>query len=230
MDKNNYNYDKIITIPNIITAGRIVASAAIFGFILGSGITVSLPLAGLTALVGATDLLDGYLARNKGMSSKLGKTLDPIADKFFNWGLGFTLMATGAMPLWPLLIAGRDAVVAGVYYHLQKNGTNLHPTMPAKAKMLFQSVGTVSTLAFGFGTEGLALIAPIFMGAAVATSIPEAVAIKKEFFDKKEELKPFVPAVAEDKEIISYEKEKINEESKVIEKNKVLIKKKTRGR
>lgn len=236
--KKNDNEDKIFTIPNIITMGRIAASAAIFTFILASGTTLSIPLAALTAAVGSTDFLDGYIARSRNMSSKLGKLLDPIADKFYNWGLGFTLMATGAMPLWPLLIAGRDLSVASFYYYQkEKNGRDdLGPTLPAKVKMLLQSVGTVSTLAFGFGTQGLSLIAPVSMGAAIACTIPEVAAIKKKYFSKKKEVNEnkytFVPSIDEDKDTLSKNKEQINknnlENSKI--KNKVLSKKKTRGK
>ena len=120
------------------------------------------------------------------MSSQLGGILDPIADKIYNWGIGITLMATGIMPLWPLIIAARDVAVFTVSsYNFKKNGIEMKPTIPAKLKMLFQSVGVISTLAFGFGTKGLSLIAPLSMGAAISTIGPEIYCIKKKFFNKK---------------------------------------------
>lgn len=184
-DSHEENYYKKLTIPNVLTVFRMIASVALCGYIAAFGITSPLLITLATIGIGATDAIDGHLARNYGMSSQLGSILDPIADKVFNWGLGITLMATGIMPLWPLLIAARDAsVFAFNSYQFKKNGRELFPTIPAKLKMVFQSAGVVSTLAFGFGSSGLSLIAPICMGAAIATVVPEVICIKKKYFSK----------------------------------------------
>lgn len=197
--------EKFLNLPNTITSLRILASLGLFTFVALSGITVSIPLAITTGVVGLTDALDGYLARKNKSETKLGKILDPIADKVYNWGLAFTLMAMGAMPLWPALIAARDIAVAGTYYHLKvnKKKENLRPTKFAKLKMGLQSIGLVSSLAFGFGTSGLSLIAPIAMGGALATALPEAKEIKKKYFSDKKEDKEEVklsPPIEEIKE------------------------------
>ena len=181
------NYYKKLTIPNVLTVFRIVSSAALCGYIATFGITSPLWITLATIGIGATDAIDGHLARNCGMSSQLGSILDPIADKIFNWGIGITLMATGIMPLWPLLISVRDIAMFGLAsYEFKKNGKELLPTIPAKLKMALQSAGLVSTLAFGFGTSGLSLIAPICMGGAIATVIPEIYCIKKKYYSKKD--------------------------------------------
>jgi len=186
-DLHEESYYKKLTIPNILTGFRMVSSIALCGYIAAYGITSPLLITLATLGIGATDALDGYLARNCGMASQLGSVLDPIADKVYNWGLGITLMATGIMPLWPLLISVRDlSVFALTSYQYKKNGKEMKPTLPAKAKMFLQSAGLVSTLAFGFGASGLSLIAPICMGAAVATAIPEIFCIKKKYFSKEE--------------------------------------------
>lgn len=178
-------YDKKLTIPNVLTVFRMISSVALFGYIAKFGITSPLLITLATLGIGATDAVDGYLARNYGMASRLGSILDPIADKIYNWGLGITLMATGIMPLWPLTIAARDAIVFGVStYQFKKNSLEMKPTIPAKLKMALQSAGTISTIAFGFGDSGLSLIAPICMVGAIATVIPEVICIKKKYFNK----------------------------------------------
>lgn len=184
-DNHEESYYKKLTIPNILTVFRMISSVALCGYIAAFGITSPLLITLATIGIGATDVLDGYLARNCGMASQLGSILDPIADKIFNWGIGITLMATGIMPLWPLLIAARDVgMFTFASYQFKKNGKELLPTVPAKLKMLFQSVGVISTLAFGFDFSGLGLIAPICMGAALATVVPEIVCIKRKYFGK----------------------------------------------
>lgn len=187
-DNHEESYYKKLTLPNVLTVFRMIASIGLCGYIATMGIASPLLVTLATIGIGATDAMDGFLARNCGMSSQLGSILDPIADKIFNWGLGITLMATGIMPLWPLLIAVRDVSVFSVSsYHFKKNGKELLPTIPAKLKMLFQSAGVVSTLAFGFGSTGLSLIAPICMGAAIATVVPEIFCIKKKYFSNSKE-------------------------------------------
>ena len=186
-DSHEESYYKKLTIPNVLTVFRMISSVALCGYIATYGITSPLLIALATLGIGATDAIDGYLARNCNMSSQLGSVLDPIADKIYNWGLGITLMATGIMPLWPLLISVRDLTVfAMTSYQFNKNGKEMKPTIPAKAKMFLQSAGLISTLAFGFGSSGLSLIAPICMGTAIATAIPEAFCIKKKYFSKSE--------------------------------------------
>lgn len=184
-DNHEENYYKKLTIPNLLTVFRMISSVALCGYILSCGITSPLWITLATIGIGATDAIDGYLARNCGMSSQLGSILDPIADKIFNWGIGITLMATGIMPLWPLLIGVRDVTMFAVAsYEFKTKGKELLPTIPAKLKMAFQSAGLVATLAFGFGTSGLGLIAPICMASAIATVIPEVYCIKKKYYSK----------------------------------------------
>lgn len=189
-DNHEENYYKKLTIPNVLTVFRMISSVALCGYIATFGITSPLLITLATIGIGATDVIDGYLARNCGMSSQLGSILDPIADKIFNWGIGITLMATGIMPLWPLLISVRDiSMFAVASYEFKTRGKELLPTVPAKLKMALQSAGLISTLAFGFGDHGLSLIAPICMGAAIATVVPEIYCIKKKYYSKKDKNK-----------------------------------------
>ena len=68
-------------IPNILTILRI-ASAPILVIILLSN-EMNMVILGLVIFIisSITDFLDGYLARSFNQLSKLGKILDPIADK-----------------------------------------------------------------------------------------------------------------------------------------------------
>jgi cardiolipin synthase len=54
----------------------------------------------------ATDLADGYVARRLGQVSRLGKILDPLADKVFLVGLATALVLWHGFPLWLLLALG----------------------------------------------------------------------------------------------------------------------------
>jgi CDP-diacylglycerol--glycerol-3-phosphate 3-phosphatidyltransferase/cardiolipin synthase len=69
------------TIPNLLTALRIVLIPLIIASFLvpyrGADITAGL----LFAVAGITDAFDGYVARRLGQVSRLGAFLDPVADK-----------------------------------------------------------------------------------------------------------------------------------------------------
>lgn len=69
------------SLPNILTWIRILAIPLIV-VIFFLPVSWAAPAAGLLfALAGITDLLDGYLARRMGQTSRFGAFLDPVADK-----------------------------------------------------------------------------------------------------------------------------------------------------
>ena len=71
----------MLTLPNLLTLSRILA-VPILVFLLWRPGPVDYAITFvLYCLVGLTDYLDGYLAREQGTVSRLGQFLDPIADK-----------------------------------------------------------------------------------------------------------------------------------------------------
>lgn len=70
--------NRIITMPNILSLARIL----MIPFIILSFIHKEYMFSVLfIVLSGLTDLLDGYIAREYGEITKVGKVLDPVADK-----------------------------------------------------------------------------------------------------------------------------------------------------
>jgi cardiolipin synthase len=72
------------------------------------------------AVAGATDALDGYLARHAGQRTSLGAWLDPMADKLLLVTTFVVLTLPGIplanhLPLWlTVLLISRDIVIVGV--------------------------------------------------------------------------------------------------------------------
>lgn len=54
----------------------------------------------LLATLGATDWIDGYLARRLNQTSNVGKILDPVADRLLVISGVITIAAVGAVPWW----------------------------------------------------------------------------------------------------------------------------------
>ncbi|GAW01132.1 CDP-alcohol phosphatidyltransferase-domain-containing protein [Lentinula edodes] len=102
--------ENIYTIPNLLTASRILACPAIGWSILQGQFDLA---TSLLVYAGLTDLADGWIARRFKMNSVLGTILDPAADKALMTTLTVTLSMKGMLPI-PLavLILGRDVLLS----------------------------------------------------------------------------------------------------------------------
>ena len=90
--------DRILTAPNVITLGRLLC-IPIFLWLL-FGLHRQTAAAVLLAVLGATDWVDGYVARRYGQVSTFGKVLDPTADRILVGTGVIAIMVYGAVPLW----------------------------------------------------------------------------------------------------------------------------------
>ncbi len=113
--------DRIVTLPNAISLGRLACVPLFLWLLFGreNRLGAALLLGGL----GATDWVDGYIARHFGQVSSLGKVLDPTADRILLIvGIG-AILADGAVPPWVAIAAlAREAVVAGAALALAAAG------------------------------------------------------------------------------------------------------------
>ena len=96
------DYSKaIFTIPNLLSLFRLILIPIIaVTYLRGEQPWVTV---GLLQLSGATDIVDGWVARTFHMTSDLGKALDPIADKLTQFTL-LLCMALTNRPIRVLLI------------------------------------------------------------------------------------------------------------------------------
>jgi cardiolipin synthase len=90
--------DRILTVPNVITLVRLL-SIPVFLWLL-FGLHEQTAAAILLGVLGATDWIDGYVARRFGQVSTFGKVLDPTADRLLVGTAVISVMAYGAVPLW----------------------------------------------------------------------------------------------------------------------------------
>ncbi|CAM4642764.1 hypothetical protein PO909_012146 [Leuciscus waleckii] len=112
----NELYENPWTIPNYLCIARIALSPVVGYLIMEQYFHVSL---GLFLLAGATDLLDGYIARNwPNQKSALGSALDPLADKILISVLYVSLTYAQLIPapLTALIISRDVALIAAVFY------------------------------------------------------------------------------------------------------------------
>ncbi|CAN5203261.1 CDP-alcohol phosphatidyltransferase family protein [soil metagenome] len=102
-----------MTIPNLITIGRLVL-VPLTVWLLISG----KPLLAFVCFVmaGASDAIDGFLARRLDQRSDLGAYLDPLADKALLVSIYVALAMLNELPVWiTILVVSRDLfIVAAV--------------------------------------------------------------------------------------------------------------------
>jgi cardiolipin synthase len=142
-------------IPNILTFSRIISIPLIMVFYsLGTsyGEVIS---ASLFALACITDFLDGYLARTFSIQSKLGRFLDPIADKLLVGSVILLLVYYKKADLLPgTAIICREILVSGLREFLAEVRVSLPVSGLAKAKTAVQ-MGAIFMLLLGSEGSGI---------------------------------------------------------------------------
>jgi cardiolipin synthase (CMP-forming) len=98
-----------LNLPNLLTALRIALAPLLVRAILERRFGEALAI---LLIAGATDGLDGLLARKLRAETKFGAYLDPVADKTLLSTAYLALGISGAVPWWLVaLIFGRDLLI-----------------------------------------------------------------------------------------------------------------------
>lgn len=104
--------DRIVTWPNVVTVGRLACLPLFLWLLLGRENRVA--AGSLLAALGATDWVDGYLARRLGQTSNLGKILDPVADRLLFFVAAAAILIDGSAPVWfTVVVLVREVLVGG---------------------------------------------------------------------------------------------------------------------
>lgn len=102
-------------IANSLSLARILLAPAVALSLYRDGQGAGALTLALMLTAGATDLLDGWVARRLGQVSRLGRILDPLADKLFIGSVCVCLVILRGFPLWLLMLqAVRDVAIVGI--------------------------------------------------------------------------------------------------------------------
>jgi cardiolipin synthase (CMP-forming) len=105
--------DRVLTLPNAVTVARLGLLPVFLVLLLRHRPDHWYAAAWVLGAMGATDWVDGYLARHLHQVSTVGKILDPIADRLLLiCGIG-GILYVGAVPAWVAIVAlVREGIVA----------------------------------------------------------------------------------------------------------------------
>jgi CDP-diacylglycerol---glycerol-3-phosphate 3-phosphatidyltransferase len=160
----------LVNVANALTVLRICL-VPVFVACLAAGGT-GWRLAALAAFGGAslTDLLDGQLARKRGLVTDFGKIADPIADKALTGAALITLSVIGELPVWvTALIMVRELGITALRFAVIKRGV-IAASQGGKLKTLLQIIAIcLYVLPPSFGIP--VLIREVVMGAALVVTL-----------------------------------------------------------
>ena len=104
-----------INLPNFLTVVRILLIPVFVVLFSDPTPDRSLAAAVVFVVAAVTDLLDGYLARRHSQITRLGRLLDPIADKLLVLsGLILLVQFDRVAAIVAILIIAREVAVTGV--------------------------------------------------------------------------------------------------------------------
>ena len=105
--------DRILTVPNLISAARLACIPWFLWLLFGAEDRWSAAL--LWGALGATDWVDGWWARRFDSVSKVGKMLDPVTDRAVLLVGVLAVGVDGSVPWWLVILTlAREALVAVV--------------------------------------------------------------------------------------------------------------------
>lgn len=125
--------DRILTLPNLITLVRLACLPVFLWLLFGQEDRVW--AASVLGALGATDWVDGFIARRWNQVSTVGKILDPVADRLLFFVGGAAIIIDGSIPLWvAVLVLVRELAVSAATIGLALAGaTRIDVTWWGKA-------------------------------------------------------------------------------------------------
>jgi len=119
---------------------RLALVPVFVAFLLANGTLSRIVAFFVFGVASMTDLLDGQLARRRGMITDFGKIADPIADKALTGSALITLSALGDLPWWVTGVIGvREVGVTALRFWVIRHGV-IPASRGGKIKTVLQIV------------------------------------------------------------------------------------------
>lgn len=143
-----------MNLANKLTLVRIIL-VPVFMFVLLTKIRYGQFIAaGIFILAAITDGLDGYIARKHNQVTKLGKLMDPLADKLLVTAALVSLVEMRQLAAWvAFIIIGREFLVTGIRAVAAAEGIVISASKLGKYKTVAQIIAIVATMINNFPFE-----------------------------------------------------------------------------
>ena len=152
-------------LPNALTIARLAALPVLLVVLLRAEGPTSVLGGVIFGVVGATDLLDGYLARRLDAETRFGRIADPLADRLLV-GVGLIgVIALGQVnPAAPVILIARDVLTIVGFAWLLRRGVEMRVDMAGKVSSALTMVAAGGAMLF----EGAWVSALMWIAVALA--------------------------------------------------------------
>ena len=134
---------RLAWLPNALTIARLAALPALLIVLIRAEGPTSVPAAVIFGAVGATDFLDGILARRLGAESRFGRIADPLADRLLVLvGLVGVILLDRLNPIGPAILMLREVGIVAAYAWLLRRGVEMRVDMAGKVSSALTMVAT----------------------------------------------------------------------------------------
>lgn len=103
-----------MNIPNILSLFRLALVPVLAIVFFQPDPNARFWAAGTYALAFVTDIADGFIARKYNQITRLGRILDPLADKMMTLTVILCITAAGIIPLWAVLVFVAKEAALGI--------------------------------------------------------------------------------------------------------------------
>jgi len=176
--QQNDSLNRVWTVPNMLSAARLVLAIVLFGVIEQERYAAATVLFLVAA---STDWVDGWWARRFHQVSRLGRIFDPLVDKVIVCG-GFILLAarggvSAILPWMAVVVVVRELVVTAVRAEMERTGHDFSAAFSGKLKMVLQCAAIALELFSraapeqSFGSMTVRMLASTAAWAAVASTV-----------------------------------------------------------
>jgi cardiolipin synthase (CMP-forming) len=118
--------DRVLTIPNAISALRLAGVPVFLWLVLGPRTaTADYWAVALLIAAGVSDWLDGKIARALNQSSRLGQVLDPAADRLYIAATVIALAVRDIIPWWLVAVLALRELTVGVALAVLRRRTGI---------------------------------------------------------------------------------------------------------
>ncbi len=131
----------LVTLPNLMSSSRVLLAMVFLAWDSGPA---RLALIGIASV---TDLLDGWLARRSGSTSRFGALLDPVADRLFVLGVVVSYVIGGELRAWQAVVIMFRDVMSVIGWFVARNVSWLRP-ITFKARLIGKLVTGVQLATF----------------------------------------------------------------------------------
>jgi CDP-diacylglycerol--glycerol-3-phosphate 3-phosphatidyltransferase len=141
-------------VPNALTILRLALIPVFVLLMINSDEGYSWPAAVVFAVAGATDQIDGFLARRWHVESQFGKIADPLADRLMIDAAVVLLWVENRLPIAALVvILARDLLLVGGYKLVVPHGYDFEVNLVGKAATWVLYAALALTMVTRDGTD-----------------------------------------------------------------------------